>query len=78
MFSDITEFFDRLISQSGSYDIAIAEFQHLLADDAALREEYEEWCDSEGYNPRTGFAVYCKEKSSQNDSVWDALNDYDE
>lgn len=75
---NITDFFNRLIHQSGSYDIASYEFKRIIAEDAELNEQYVEWCESEGLSPRNGFDTYCNESRSDLDSVWDSLNDYDE
>lgn len=75
---DITDFFANLISQSGSYDIAKAEFGRLMAEDDNLRDEYREWCEANGYSERNGFDHYCDEHMASTDSVWDSLNDFDE
>lgn len=75
---NITDFFNRLIDQSGSYDVASREFKRIIAEDAELNEQYVEWCESEGLSPRSGFDTYCIESRSDLDSVWDSLNDYDE
>lgn len=78
MNEDIIEFFHRLIDQSGSYDIANAEFKRLLGEDQDLRNKYLEWCDSCGYSQREGFHAFCNEYMDNQDSIWDSLNDYDE
>ena len=78
MQTEITEFFDQLIRQSGSYDIAEAEFKRLLADDAELRSEYSEWCEMMNYTERKGFALYSQDHQDNKVSDWETLNDYDE
>ncbi|MDE5967471.1 MAG: hypothetical protein K2G64_00060, partial [Muribaculaceae bacterium] len=76
--TNITEFFDQIISQSGSYDIAEAEFKRLLADDPELKAEYSEWCETMSYTERMGFAIYCQEHHDNQGDVWESLNDFDE
>lgn len=75
---NIIEFFNQLIEQSGSYDIALVEFQHRIDDDENLNQQYLEWCEAEGLTPREGFDVFCTQYRSDKDSVWESLNDYDE
>lgn len=78
MFKDITDYFRHLITQTGSYDIARAEFQHHLDDDAELRKEYAQWCEFNGYDFREGFDCFCQDHFESGNEVWDTLNDYDE
>lgn len=78
MYKDIETFITDLIDQSGSYDIARAEFNRILADDAELQAEYHQWCEDNGYAERSGFDEYVDRIRDDNDSVWDTLNDYDE
>lgn len=79
MYKDITDFFLQLLEQSGSYDIAKADFKHQLDDDENLKEMYSEWCDANGYNERDGFDRYCQEHFESRNEIWDTLNnDYDE
>lgn len=78
MNEDITEFFRNLIQQSGSYDIAMAEFRRMVGEDPELRMRYLEWCESNGYSERDGFNSFCDEHIDSQDSIWDSLNDYDE
>lgn len=78
MYNDITDYFLELLDQSGSYDIAHAEFLHRLDDDPELSEQYAEWCDSMGYSVRDGFDRYCQDHFDSRNEMWDSLNDYDE
>ena len=75
---NIEDFFNQLISQSGSYDIASAEFKRIIADDEELNQEYIQWCEAQGLSPREGFDAFCNEYRSGMDSIWDTLSDYDE
>ncbi|RXE72075.1 hypothetical protein ED352_02320 [Muribaculaceae bacterium Isolate-002 (NCI)] len=78
MYNDIVRFFTDLIEQSGSYDIARAEFHRIMADDDDLHEQYCEWCDENGYSERNGFDEFIDQRIDSHDSVWNTLNDYDE
>lgn len=75
---DITELFQDIIRQNRSLDIAEAEFKKLIHEDAELREQYREWCDAVGSSEKMGFLDYCDEYLESQDSIYDALNDYDE
>ena len=75
---DITELFQDIIRQNRSLDIAEAEFKKLIHEDAELREQYREWCDAVGSSETMGFLDYCDEYIESQDSIYDALNDYDE
>lgn len=78
MDTDIVNFFTDIIEQSGSYDIAKAEFQRIIADDDDLHAQYRAWCEENGYSERDGFDEFINERIDSHDSVWDSLNDYDE
>lgn len=75
---ELTNYFVSLIQQSGSIDIAEAEFKRAINDDEELREEYREWCHQVGSSEKNGFMDFCEEYRKSQDSIWDALNDYDE
>lgn len=75
---DITQYFDRLLEQTGSVDIAEAEFKRAIADDAELHRQYREWCHENGSTERNGFMDYCEEFMESQDSKWDTLSDYDD
>ncbi len=75
---DITQLFDSLLQQYGSIDIAEAEFKRLMLEDAALHQQYSEWCLAVGSSEKRGFFDYCEEYKRSQDSVWDSLNDFDE
>lgn len=78
MFEEITDFFENLIRQSGTYDIARSEFQRLVDDDDELRQQYSQWCEENGYSMRRGFDIYCEEFFNNQNSAMDSLKDYDE
>ena len=73
---NIEEFFQDLIIQHKSVDIAEAEFKKLVAEDPGLREIYREWCHSVGNSERNGFRDFCREYIESQESIWDSLNDY--
>ena len=75
---DITEYFNSLISQTGSIDMAEAEFKRAIAEDNELHTIYREWCHENGSSGRNGFLDFCDEYMESQDSKWDSLNDYDE
>lgn len=78
MKSDITEYFTQLLRQSGSRDIAVAEFKRIVGEDSELKSEYAAWCEEMGYSEREGFDVFCDEYFDSQRSVWDSFNDFDE
>lgn len=75
---DITRFFQQLIEQSKSIDIAESEFKRIVAEDEDLKMKYTEWCHAVGSSERNGFRDYCDEYMQSQDNIWDALTDYDE
>lgn len=75
---DITEYFNSAISQTGSIDMAEAEFKRAIAEDNELHTIYREWCHENGSSERNGFLDFCDEYMESQDSKWDSLNDYDE
>lgn len=75
--NDITEYFDRLLAEHDSIDIAESEFKKGIAEDSELAEEYREWCHAVGSSEKHGFLDYADEYKASRDSVWDALQDYD-
>ena len=75
---DITQYFDQLLQQTGSVDIAEAEFKRAIADDSVLHAAYREWCHEQGSSERRGFLDYCDEYLASQDSKWDSLSDYDD
>ena len=75
---DITEYFNSLISQTGSIDMAEAAFKRAIAEDNELHTIYREWCHENGSSERNGFLDFCDEYMESQDSKWDSLNDYDE
>ncbi|MDE6321807.1 MAG: hypothetical protein K2L93_05855 [Muribaculaceae bacterium] len=75
---DITHYFEQLLAEHSSIDIAEAEFKKALAEDAELLAEYREWCHTVGSTEKHGFRDYADEYKEQRDSVWDSLQDYDD
>ena len=75
---EITEYFERLLEQTGGIDMAEAEFKRAIADDAELHALYREWCHENGSSERNGFLDYCDEYMESQDSKWDSLSEYDD
>lgn len=75
--NDLTEFFIDLLNAHKTLDIAESEFRRLLADDDELRNDYKEWCQTEGLSERTAFSDYCREYLADQMEVWNTLTDYD-
>ena len=71
----ITDFFNEMLRQYGSIDIAEAEFKKLVHEDPELRERYLEWCQEVGSSEKKGFLDYCEEYLESQDSIWDNLKD---
>ena len=71
------DLFNQLLENHRSIDIAEAEFQRMLADDADLRADYRQWCEDCGYSERRGFSAYAEQYVESQNSIWDSLTDYD-
>ena len=71
----ITDFFNEMLRQYGSIDIAEAEFKKLVHEDPELRERYREWCQEVGSSEKKGFLDYCEESLESQASIWDNLKD---
>lgn len=68
-----------IIRQTGSIDVAEAEFKKRIGEDEELRSRYREWCHEVGSSERRGFFDFCDEYLDRQDSMWDSLdNDYDQ
>lgn len=75
----ITDFFNEMLQEYGSIDIAEAEFKKQLHEDTDLRDSYREWCHEVGSSEKNGFMDYCEEYFESQDSIWDNLKDeYDD
>ena len=77
-YPEITEYFNTLIENSRSIDLAEAEFKRIISDDPKLKELYRDWCHENGHSSRDRFRDYAEEYLDNTDEVWDTLNDYDE
>lgn len=71
----ITDFFNNLLQEYGSIDIAEAEFKKQLHEDSSLRESYRECCHEVGSSEKRGFLDYCEEYLESQESIWDNLKD---
>lgn len=71
----ITEYFNDILKQYGSIDIAEAEFKKQIHEDNELRNLYREWCHEVGSTEKNGFMDYCEEYLASQDSIWDNLKD---
>ena len=77
-YPDITSFFITIIENTRGLDMAEAEFRRQLADDHDMRTAYRDWCEENGHSQRHGFTDFAEEYLESRESVWNALNDYDE
>lgn len=75
---DIETYFQEILSQHRSIDIAEAEFKKIIAEDPDLRSRYKEWCHEVGSSERSGFRDFCTEYRDNMESVWENLSDFDE
>ena len=75
---NITDYFVKIIQQSGSIDIARAEFKRLISEDEELDRLYRLWCEETGHSFRNGFDNFCEEYMDSQQSVWDMFDDFDE
>lgn len=75
---EITTLIRNLLQQTGSPDMAEAEFKRMINDDPDLKIAYREWCREVGSSEKNGFFDYCEELHSSQNDIWDSLNDFDE
>ena len=72
---DINEILQSLLDRLSRVSEVDREFQRMIDKDPALMECYEEWCESNGYDTRTGYQDYVDELRESRDSVWDSMNE---
>lgn len=72
---DIRDYFDAMLQQYGSIDIAEAEFKKQIHEDRELHDRYRQWCHEVGSTEKNGFFDYCDEYLDSQDSIWDNLKD---
>ena len=75
---DLTEYFLNILRQTGSVDMAEADFKQSLIDDPELRQQYKEYCHENGTSEKSGFRAVCEDYISESNDVWQNLSDYDE
>lgn len=76
--NDITDLFQDLITQTGSVDLAEAEFKRMVSDDPDLKTLYRQWCSDNDTTERRGFSDFCEQWLEDQNSIWENLKDYDE
>ncbi|WP_302321263.1 hypothetical protein [uncultured Duncaniella sp.] len=75
----ITDYFNSLLKEYGSIDIAEAEFKKQLHEAPELKAAYREWCHEVGSSEKRGFMDYCEEYFDSQDTIWENLKDeYDD
>ena len=75
----ITDFFQALLKEYGSIDIAESELKRQLHEDTELKAAYKEYCQEVGSSEKNGFLDYCEEFLESQDSIWENLKDeYDD
>ena len=72
---DITEYFDSLLQEYNSADIAEDEFKKQIHEDHDLHARYREWCRQVGSTERNGFMDYCEEYLESEENIFDSLRD---
>ncbi|MCM1522431.1 MAG: hypothetical protein NC039_07245 [Muribaculaceae bacterium] len=72
---EITDYFNSLLEEYGSIDIAEAEFKKQIHEDPELKAQYREWCHEVGSSEKNGFMDYCEEYFESQDNIWDNLKD---
>lgn len=75
---ELEKYFQELLNQNHSIDIAEAEFKKAIAEDHDLHRLYSEWCHEVGSSERNGFRDFCEEYCNSLNEVWENLTDYDE
>ncbi|MCI9284832.1 MAG: hypothetical protein HFJ91_03310 [Muribaculaceae bacterium] len=71
----ITDYFNELLREYGSTDIAEAEFKRQIHESPELKAAYREWCHEVGSSEKSGFMDYCEEYFESQDTIWDNLKD---
>ena len=62
---DLTEYFMQILKQSGSVDMAEADFRQSLIDNPDLRRQYKDYCQETGTSEKRGFRDFCEEYGSE-------------
>lgn len=75
---DIRDYFISLLENHKSIDIAESDFKRAIAEDEDIRRLYRDWCHEVGSSEKNGFKDFCNEYVTENNEVWQSLNDYDE
>lgn len=74
----ITEYFDHILSQQRSIDMAESEFKMMICDDSALKAAYKKWCADNGLSEKNGFIAYCNSYLDNEDDKWTVLDESDD
>lgn len=74
---ELIQIFDNIINQTGSFDVAEAEFKRQINENPELRKLYREWCHEVGSTEKRGFLDYCEEYLENQNDIWQSLQDYD-
>ena len=73
--NDISEILRCLLDQYSQLDDVDNEFQRMISEDDELKKEYDNWCEANGYNPKTGYQDYLDELLESQDSIWENIGD---
>ncbi len=74
----ISDLLKSLLEHNRSAELAENEFRKLMAEDENLKENYSEWCETLGYDIKTGFIDYMDELIEMRADIWDSLNEYED
>lgn len=73
--NDISDILRTLLDQLSIASKVDAEFANMLECDDTLKGDYEEWCEANGYDLKTGYKDYIDELIDSRDSIWENLNE---
>lgn len=74
--NDISDLLRELLDRYSNTSQLDREFRRMLRDDPALAEDYEVWCEDQGYKTSTGFRDYINEIVESQDSFWDSYHEF--
>ncbi len=72
---DISEILRNLLDQYTEVSDVDQEFARMLCEDEELQADYQDWCEANGLDPKTGYQDHVDELLAQRDSIWDNLNE---
>ncbi len=71
--NDINEILRALLDRLSVASEVDRKFAQMLSESDTLKMEYETWCESNGYDEKTGYQDYVDELIEARDSIWENL-----